>query len=53
VSTIAAWMSEKSVVGVLIGLKTLERGLQSHKPSLPPCVTAMYSLSMVERDTIS
>jgi hypothetical protein len=53
VSTITAWLSEKSVVGVLIGLKTSERGLQSHKPSLPPCVTVTYLLSMMERDMIS
>ena len=49
----AAWLSEKRVVGDLMGSKISERRLWSHRASFILCVAAMYSLSVVDRETIS
>jgi hypothetical protein len=53
VSAIAAWLSENRVVGDVRLPKTSEMRLRSQRASLPPCVAATYSLSVVDRDTIS
>jgi hypothetical protein len=49
----AAWLSEKRVREFGKGPKISERRLLSQSPSFIPCVAATYSLSMVERETIS
>src|SRR5580693_2601153 len=53
VSAMAAWLSEKRVVGSWSVPKTSEMRERSHSASLPPCVAATYSLSVVESETIS
>ncbi len=50
---IAAWLSEKRVVTAVRDPKALDRRLCNHSASFMPCVTAMYSLSVVERETTS
>jgi hypothetical protein len=52
-SAMAAWLSEKRVVGSWSVPKTSEMRERSHSTSLPLCVAAMYSLSVVESETIS
>ena len=52
-SAIAAWLLEKRVVAVAMGLNVLKRRLHSHSTFFMPCVAATYSLSVVERETIS
>ena len=52
-SVMAAWLSENKVVGDMMGPNTSEMRLRSHKASLLPCVAAMYSLSVVDKETIS
>ena len=40
-------------MGEVMGPNTSEMRLRSHKASLPPCVATTYSLSVVDKETIS
>ena len=53
VSAIADWLSEKRVVGSSMTSKSWVIRDLSHSASLEVCVTATYSLSVVDRDMIS
>ena len=52
-SAIAAWLSEKRVVAMVMGPNISERRLCSHSTSFMLCIAATYSLLVVERETIS
>ena len=47
----AAWLSENRVVGAVRVLKTSERRLCSQSTSFMLCITVMYSLSVMDRET--
>ena len=49
----AAWLSENSVVGDVRVPNTSEMRLRSYKASLPLCIAVTYSLSVVDKETIS
>ena len=49
----ANWLSEKSIIASVNGLKISVSRLQSQSPSFMPCIATMYSLSVVDRETIS
>ena len=51
--TIAAWLSKKRVVGMVMVPKTSERRLHNYSTSFILWVAATYLLSVVESKTIS
>src|SRR6266702_3527273 len=53
VSAIVNWLLQSIVVGSLKGPNTSERRLRSQSASFTPCIAATYSLSVVDRETIS
>src|SRR6266851_3166304 len=53
VSVMAAWLSEKSVIGELKVPKISERRLLSQSPSFMPCIAVTYLLSVMESKMIS
>ena len=52
-SAMAGWLLQSIVVGFLKGPKMSMMRLHSNSASFTPCVAAMYSLLMVDNETIS